>query len=99
METKINKELKSFKNKLYGNNKIWFYSLPTKKQYDILFIWKYEKYNNKLTEPLIKKVRGRIIKKYPVNIKYFLERIKAIPRFKVNKNKLRETIISNIIEQ
>jgi len=99
METKIQKELKSFKNKLHGSNKIWFDSLSNTKKFDVLFMWKYEKSNNKLTEPLIKRVRGKIIKIYPVKLKYFLNRVKSKPGFRVNKIRLRETIISNIIEQ
>jgi hypothetical protein len=99
MDPKIKKEFKSFKNKLHGQNKIWFESLPIKSQFDILFIWKYQKYNNKLTKPLIKKVRGKLVKKYPINLKYFLKSIKSSQRFKVDKNKLRERIILNIFEE
>lgn len=99
METKINKELKSFKNKLHGNNRIWFESILVKKQYDILFMWKYTKFSNKLEKPKIAKIRGKLVKIYPPKFKHFIENIKKMQRFKVNKIKLRETIISNLLEQ
>ena len=44
------KELKSFRNKM-GQNIVWFDSLSLTKQYDLLFQWKRERHNNKLTNP------------------------------------------------
>jgi hypothetical protein len=56
---KHEKELSSFKNKM-GSNIVWFNSLPTKKQYDALFMWKKLNYNNKLTSPGYTKVPKRV---------------------------------------
>jgi hypothetical protein len=100
--TKSEKELKSFKNKLSGNDVYWFNSLTIKKQYDILFIWKCEKYNS-VEKPT--KVRKRIfgktqtITKYPVKLKYFLKEIKMKKRFNVNQQKLRNTILNELIKE
>jgi len=44
---KINKELKSFKNKLDGKNLIWFNSLTSQRQYTVLLQWKNAKWVDK----------------------------------------------------
>ncbi len=41
------KELKSLTNQLSGSNLIWFQSLTREKQFDLLFMWKKHKHENK----------------------------------------------------
>jgi hypothetical protein len=89
------KELKSLRNKM-GSNILWFDSLHIVLKYDLLFAWKAEKYTNKLTQPKKEKVikftrvgwkakRQKVeVINYPPNLKYFIQKIKTHPRFKVN---------------
>jgi hypothetical protein len=105
------KELLAIRNKM-GNSVIWFDALNKAQQYDLLYLWKREKYRNKLTSPkkktLYKKISGfsngkfQIIKKeievisYPVNFKHFLKEIK--PRFSVNVTKMREARLQHLLK-
>ena len=90
---KIEKELKSLRNKM-GSNILWFDSLHIVLKYDLLFAWKAEKHRNKLTQPKKEKTikltrvgwkiqRQKVeITNYPPNLKYFIQDIKKDPRFK-----------------
>ena len=105
------KELLTIRNKM-GNSVIWFDALNKAQQYDLLYLWKREKYRNKLTSPkkktLYKKISGfsngkfQIIKKeievisYPVNFKHFLKEIK--PRFSVSVTKMREASLQHLLK-
>ena len=62
------KELKSLRNKM-GPNIIWFDSLNTERQFDLLFEWKVEKYTNKLTTPTY----TRVWIDYPPSLKHFIK--------------------------
>ena len=84
------KELNSLRNKM-GSNIIWFDSLTVKRQYDVLFLWKREKYSNTLESVEILKIRGITIKKFPVSLKHFLKKIKKMDRFKPLISNIRDT--------
>lgn len=56
---KHEKELNTLRNKM-GPNLVWFNSLSRGKQFDILFLWKKEKYKNKLTKPEYKLISQRV---------------------------------------
>lgn len=58
---KHEKELKSLRNKM-GPNIVWFDSLTKKQQFDILFLWKSNKFSKRnLTEPVYVKVRKSVL--------------------------------------
>jgi hypothetical protein len=99
---KIEKELKSLRNKM-GSNILWFDSLHIVLKYDFLFAWKAEKHRNKLTQPKkekiirykrvfvphqgFKRVTEKVeITNYPPNLKYFIQDIKTHPRFRFKTN-------------
>jgi hypothetical protein len=99
--TKNEKELKSIKNRLSGNDLYWFESLSYNKQYDILFMWKKEKYLSIDRIKLIRKVvfgKTITIKVYPVKFKHFLLTIKNMKKFKVSKHRLRNKILEDLIK-
>jgi hypothetical protein len=104
------KELNSLRNRM-GKNIIWFDSLNKGQQYDVLFMWKREKKDNKLTIPettlfrerIFDVVKGRLklvlkeieVISYPPKLKYFLKNIK--PNFSININDMRETSLMHIL--
>ena len=92
------KELKSFRNKM-GSNIIWFDSLPLGKQYDLLFSWKREKFNNKHEKPVKKYLKyiRQYYTEYPVNFKYFLKPYKNNRHFQPSVINLRNTTIDLIL--
>jgi len=104
---KHEKELNSLRNKM-GSNIVWFDSLSKKDRYDILFQWKKEKYQNKLTQPEKVKVRKLVptgyrmkyqwveITKYPPNLKHFINLAKL--RYRPSIVRVRETAIDLILK-
>lgn len=97
------KELKSFRNKM-GQNIVWFDSLSKTKQFDLLFQWKKEKKNNKLTIPEKTFVWRRAIKwveitKYPPNLKYFIKERKNSRMFTPNIANVRQTTIDILLNK
>lgn len=104
------KELKSFRNKM-GQNIVWFDSLSRTKQYDLLFQWKREKHNNKLTKPEKVKVRQSKfigwkrkfhwvdVTQYPVNLKYFIKERKNWRMFKTNIVNVRQATIDILLNK
>lgn len=94
------RELKSLKNKLSISNKAWFDSLPSNKQYDILYNWKMMKYHkSSIKKPVVSYHRtyGEVGYKkyisYPAKLKHFIKKIKKHPRFRGEKSKIRKNII------
>ena len=112
IKKKNEKELKSFRNKM-GSNIVWFDSLGKTKQYDLLFQWKKEKHNNKLTKPEKVKVRQsqidsktwrRIFKwvevtKYPPNLKYFIKERKHLRMYTPNVVNVRQATIDLLLNK
>ena len=104
------KELKSFRNKM-GQNIVWFDSLGRTKQFNLLFQWKEEKHNNKLTKP--EKVKVRKLKyvgwkrqiqwvevtKYPPNLKYFIKERKNSRMFRTNIVNVRQATIDLLLNK
>jgi hypothetical protein len=100
------KELKSLRNKM-GKNLAWFDSLTKDKQYDVLFLWKKNKYNNDLKKPKVRYVKRysyvkggySIIKviDYPPNLKHFIKDLRLKFRFKVDKSVLRNSAIDLLL--
>lgn len=85
------KELKSFKNKL-GSNIVWFDSLSKRKQYDILFRWKSEKYIKKNVTVPKRSLSYKLSKIYPANIKHYR-------RYKPSIVDLRQTTIDLLLNK
>lgn len=104
------KELKSLRNKMSGQNLVWFDSLTKTKQFDLLFAWKREKNMNRKKKPVVRKVRQRVVinKKftykwvdvlsYPANIKYFIKKTKSVPGFRPSVTNLRQSAIDLILK-
>ena len=106
------KELKSFRNKM-GQSIVWFDSLSRTKQFDLLFQWKREKSNNKLTKPEKVKVRTsqidsrtwrRVFKwvevtKYPPNLKHFIKERKNLRMFTPNIVNVRQATIDLLLNK
>lgn len=100
------KELKSLRNKLSTNNKIWFDSLGTTKQYDVLFIWKSVKYRNNLKSPIVVYRRGFDYSKrkttyykgirYPASLKHLVDELRMGRRYSVSKSKYREQALKSL---
>jgi hypothetical protein len=98
------KELNSLKNKLTGKSLVWFDSLGKKKQWDLLFEWKQEKFHNKLSKPEVKyfKRRRRKLVMYPASLKHFIrEKMGADGcgwgKWRVNKSAYRNSAIDILI--
>jgi hypothetical protein len=97
------KELNSFKNKM-GPNLVWFNSLSKTKQYDILFLWKREKWSNKSRPKLITiynhitRRRERILNP-TLKLKHWITTIKHIRRFASIKTKIRNSAIDIILNK
>lgn len=100
---KHKKELNSFRNKM-GSNLIWFNSLSTQKQYDLLFFWKQEKWREKnggrpkfiLTWRSGK--RTRTINP-PLKFKHWIDSWKFTRKFSTPKNKIRNSAIDIILNE
>jgi hypothetical protein len=106
------KELKSFRNKM-GQNIVWFDSIGRTKQFDLLFQWKREKSNNKLTRPEKVKVKtsqidsrtwSRIFKwvevtKYPPNLKHFINERKNLRMFTPSIVNVRQSTIDLLLNK
>jgi hypothetical protein len=102
------KELKSLRNKM-GKNLAWFDSLTKDKQYDVLFLWKKNKYNNDLKKPKVRYVKRysyvkggySIIKviDYPPNLKHFISELKLKGKFRVSKSRFRDSVIDLILNE
>jgi len=106
------KELKSFRNKM-GQNIVWFDSIGRTKQFDLLFQWKREKSNNKLTKPEKVKVKTsqidsrtwrRIFKwvevtKYPPNLKHFINERKNLRMFTPSIVNIRQSTIDLLLNK
>jgi hypothetical protein len=104
------KELKSFRNKM-GQNIVWFDSLGRTKQFDLLFQWKREKSNNKLTKPEKVKVRQMKyigwkrkfqwveITKYPPNLKHFINERKHLRMFTPSIVNIRQSTIDLLLNK
>jgi phage terminase large subunit GpA-like protein len=103
------KELKSFRNKM-GQNIVWFDSIGRTKQFDLLFQWKREKSNNKLTKPEKVKVKTsqidsrRIFKwvevtKYPPNLKHFINERKNLRIFTPSIVNVRQSTIDLLLNK
>jgi len=105
------KELNSLRNKM-GKNIIWFDALNKTQQYDLLFLWKREKYRNTKNKPekrIFKKrfsgfVNGKYtvhwksieVISYPSNFKHFLKDSKS--RFSVSVTKMRESRLQHLLK-
>lgn len=102
---KHQKELKSFRNKMTGSNLIWFDSLSEKKQSDLLFEWKFEKYHNKLEKPSVKYIKNRYFGQkeknieYPSNIKHFIKSRLGRGKYSVRLSELRNTTIDILLNK
>jgi hypothetical protein len=102
------KELKSLRNKM-GKNLAWFDSLTKDRQYDVLFLWKKNKYNNDLKKPKVRYVKRysyikggyNIIKviDYPPNLKHFISELKLKGKFRVSKSRFRDSVIDLILNE
>ncbi len=102
------KELKSLRNKM-GKNLVWFDSLSKRKQYDVLFLWKKNKYKNYLKKPSTRYVKRysyikggySIIKviDYPPNLKHFISELKLKGKFRVSKSRFRDSVIDLILNE
>ena len=99
------KELNSFRNKM-GKHIVWFDALTSNRQYDLLFIWKKEKYKRKdiLVPTKSKYEYGNRHKlqmtdtKYPASIKHFLEVYTLDSRFQPSKVRIREASLNLILK-
>lgn len=100
------KELKSLRNRMNDMNIIWFDSLSTNRQYDLLFEWKSEKYFNKIKSPKVKFIRKRKpyrkyetikIIEYPPSLKHFIINRKAINKWKVETSAIRNATIDLVL--
>lgn len=100
------KELNSLRNKM-GKSIVWFDALNKKQQYDLLFAWKLEKWENKINKPQKKTIFKRVggfhttkkqieVISYPPNFKHFLKSIK--PRFSVSISKMRESQLQHLLK-
>jgi hypothetical protein len=83
---KYKNEFESFKRKL-GKHKYWFESLELKKQWDLLFIWKKQKYFYQNT------------KNNQVSLRKFLYEKRNSIRFFVSKERLRESALNNLFNK
>ena len=104
------KELKSLRNKMSGQNLVWFDSLTRTKQFDLLFAWKREKNMNRKEKPVVRKVRQRVllnnrfsykcieVVSYPPNIKHFIKKTKSLPGFRPSVTNLRQSAIDLILK-
>lgn len=100
------KELNSLRNKMgSGSNLVWFDSLSIKKKYDLLFMWKFEKYRLKdinSTQRFTRRgSRGKIshIVIYPINFKYWITSRRSSDRFRVETKHIRNSAIDIILNQ
>jgi hypothetical protein len=100
---KHKKELSSFRNKM-GSNLIWFNSLTTQKQYDLLFLWKQEKWRDKSGN------RPKFIFRYkaghrekainpPLKFSHWIISWKYSRKFSTPKNKIRNSAIDLILNK
>ena len=99
------KELKSFKNRL-GKNLIWFNSLSTEKQYDLLFMWKKEKWlsENGLRPKLIVKYnfitrKREKIRNPELKLKHWIIPWRYSGRYNAAKSKIRNSTINIILNE
>lgn len=84
---KFQREFQSFVKKLSGNkHEVWFLSLDTKKQWDLLFEWKSYKYH-------VKKSNQK-----SVSFKKFIHSMRLRRKFRVSKQRLRESALNKIID-
>jgi hypothetical protein len=102
------KELNSFRNKM-GKHIVWFDSLSTTKQYDLLFGWKREKKTNKLQSPEEKTIlrptyvgyRRKMVKQkitsYPASLKHFIIKCRMNPNFQPHKTRVRDAAIDILL--
>ena len=81
---KFQNEFESFKERL-GKHSVWFHALDDKRQWDLLFLWKEHKYRLKKSgvEPSLRK---------------FLWENRKRGKFFVNKQRLRESALNQIIK-
>lgn len=99
------KELKSFRNKMTGSNLIWFDSLSEKRQFDLLFEWKFEKYHNNLEKPSVKYIKKRYFGQkeknieYPSSIKHFIKSRLGRGKYSVRLSELRNTTIDILLNK
>jgi hypothetical protein len=104
-DKKSGKELSSFKNRL-GPNLIWFNSLSVEKQYDLLFMWKKEKWRNS------NGLRPKLIVKYnhitrkreksinpPLKLKHWIISWRYLRQFATTKGKIRNSTINIILNE
>lgn len=84
MENQYQKEFESFKRRI-GKFSFWFDSLDSKKQWDLLFLWKKHKWNNLNAED------------NSPSLKKFLHRKMKSPKFWVSTQKIREKKLNNLI--
>lgn len=100
------KELKSLRNKM-GKHIVWFDALASNRQYDLLFLWKKEKYKVKdIKVPTKVKYeygnRHRLqmtYTKYPASIKHFLEVYTLDSRFQPSKVRIREASLKILLNE
>lgn len=98
MNAKHKKEMKSFRNKL-DRHISWFNSLPTSKQYDILFLWKSHKYHKK-HYPKPSMVRYDVYRVVsPVKLKHWIILIKMNKKFQSSRNRMRDSQIDLILKK
>jgi hypothetical protein len=100
------KELKSFRNKM-GKHIVWFDALASNRQYDLLFLWKREKYKNKdIKVPTKVKCEygnrftlQKTYTKYPASIKHFLKIYTLDSRFQPSKVRIREASLKILLNE
>jgi hypothetical protein len=79
---KFQNEFESFRKRI-GKNSSWFNALDTKKQWDLLFLWKKKKYTAKSTNT-------------KVSLNKFLYEKRKSRQFFVSTQKLRESTLNNL---
>lgn len=111
VKRKNQKQLNSLRNKMVGDNLVWFDSLTNQKKYDFLFEWKREKHDNKLKEPkkvqILKRkfVNGRYtllkvdVMKYPASLKHFIRRSKQMRYYQPVVKRKRDSIINILLNE
>ena len=79
---KFQNEFESFKKRM-GKHSCWFNALDTKKQWDLLFLWKKQKHLAKIA-------------KDQVSLRKFLYVKRKSKQFFVSRQKLRESALNNL---
>lgn len=91
---KFQNEFEAFKKRI-GKHKVWFYALDEKRQWDVLFYWKKEKFFSKGAR--INRKRGVREMNQGLSLNLFLHSIRKAPKFYVTKQRLRQSALEHLI--